>query len=89
MESTVKRLYVKLRRWFFERLGTLAYRLAQYDTCELCGEDFADGPCVGCGRRICIDCNSGYYEDEELCKECRKDITPEEEAQDLVDQQEL
>jgi hypothetical protein len=27
-------------------------------------------------------CDSGYYTDAELCTECRKDITPEEEEED-------
>jgi hypothetical protein len=27
-------------------------------------------------------CNSGYYSDAELCRKCRKDITPEEEEED-------
>lgn len=27
-------------------------------------------------------CESGYYADESLCSECRKEITPEEYAED-------
>jgi hypothetical protein len=30
-------------------------------------------------------CNSGYYTDAELCTDCRKDITPEELAEDSKD----
>ena len=82
-------MFIKLRRWFFRTIGTIAYRLAQLDRCEICDEDFADGECVGCDRRICMSCNSGYYEDETLCTLCRKDITPEEEAEDQRAQAEL
>ena len=28
---------------------------------------------------VCSGCNSGYYSDEDLCRECRSEITPEEE----------
>ena len=77
-----RRMIIRLRRWFFATVANLAYRLGKLDICEVCEEEIADGPCVGCGRRICMNCNSGYYEDEELCTLCRKDITPEEEGAD-------
>jgi len=38
-------------------------------------------PCVGCGHFICYGCDSMFYEDENLCVECRATITPEEEAE--------
>ena len=52
------------------------------DSCELCGNEQSDYMCVGCQRRICAMCESGYYADENLCSECRKNISPEEEAED-------
>jgi hypothetical protein len=78
----MKQLWLKIRRWYFARLSNLAYWLGRQDVCELCGEEIADGSCVGCERSICMNCDSRYYEDEVLCTACRKDITPEEEAAD-------
>jgi hypothetical protein len=70
------------KRWFFGWWGGFADWVNGKDACELCGNEKADYICVGCEKRICCMCNSGYYEDAELCRECRKDITPEEEAED-------
>jgi hypothetical protein len=75
--------YIK-REFFGWWKGFIEWVTAQ-DTCELCGNEKADYLCVGCERRICMMCNSGYYADAELCKACRKEITPEEEAEDRKD----
>jgi len=50
--------------------------------CDLCKENAIDSTCVDCGKEICVECDSGYYSDETLCVECRKQITPEEEEAD-------
>lgn len=71
-----------LKRHFFEWWGPFSDYVSGLDACELCGNDQADYICVGCDKRICCMCESGYYEDENLCTACRKDITPEEEAED-------
>jgi hypothetical protein len=75
-------MIIKLRRWFFEKLERINRWREWHDVCEICKEETKDYVCVGCDRRICIDCESGYYEDENLCVLCRKDITPAEEAED-------
>jgi len=75
-------MITKLRRWFFEKLENLNRWREAHDLCEVCKEETKDYICVGCDRRICCGCDSGYYEDAELCTLCRKDITPEEEADD-------
>ncbi len=51
--------------------------------CELCHEEPADYTCVSCEKDICAGCESGYYSDEDLCRECRAAISPEEEAEDI------
>ena len=60
----------------------LAYRIKQLDKCELCKTNEVMSTCIGCNKRICYECESGYYADVELCNECRKEITPEEYADD-------
>ena len=72
----------KVKRWFWGIMSNVAYQIGRLDICELCEEEIVDGPCVGCGRRICMNCDSLYYDDETLCVECRKDITPDEEEED-------
>jgi len=79
-------MFTKIRRGFFGFLETMRARITNYldehDLCEICKENISDEICVGCDRRICGECNSGYYSDAELCKTCRADISPKEEAQD-------
>lgn len=82
-------MFTRLRRWLFEKANSLRDWINSFDICELCHEEVVDLSCVGCKRRICMDCESGYYEDESLCKKCRSDITPEDEEQDRKDQLEL
>jgi hypothetical protein len=84
-EKGIRLMFIRLRRWFYGKIASIAHWLGTKDVCELCMEEIADGPCVGCERRICMNCDSGYYADEMLCTECRKDITPEEEAEDRKD----
>ena len=69
----------RLKRWFFEVLRDF---LLQHDHCEICSEFEPFYTCISCDRRYCVDCESGYYEDENLCSECRATITPEQEAED-------
>jgi ribosome-binding protein aMBF1 (putative translation factor) len=71
-----------LKREFFDWWTGFRDWVNAKDSCELCGNEIADNICVGCDRRICDMCNSGYYEDAELCQACRHDITPEEEEED-------
>jgi hypothetical protein len=75
-------MWKKLKREFFYRWRGFSNWINEQDACEICGNEQAQDICVGCDRRICYMCNSGYYEDAELCTSCRKDITPEEEAED-------
>jgi hypothetical protein len=75
----------RLRNYFWDWWQGFRDWIDGKDACELCGNEKADYICVGCEKRICCMCNSGYYEDAELCRECRKDITPEEEEQDRRD----
>jgi hypothetical protein len=82
-------MFKQFKRWYYGKIAYLSYRLEMMDVCELCKEGIVDAPCVGCGRRICGSCDSLYYEDEYLCTECRKDITPEEEEEDRKLQTEL
>jgi hypothetical protein len=72
-------MLTKLRRWFFGKWHRVNSWIEDKDVCEICGEERADTVCIGCGKRICWLCNSLYYIDEDLCTECRRDITPEEE----------
>lgn len=81
-----RKMFKRLRRWFYGKIADIAYWLGTKDVCELCGEDIADGGCVGCERRICMNCDSGYYDDETLCTDCRAKITPEEEESDRQEQ---
>jgi len=71
-----------LKREFFGWWSGFREWVNAKDSCELCGNEHTDYICVGCDRRICCMCDSGYYTDAELCTECRKDITPEEEEED-------
>lgn len=73
------------KRWFFGWFKGFAEWVSGKDECELCGNEKADYICVGCDKRICCMCDSGYYQDAELCTECRKNITPEELAEDRKD----
>ena len=65
-----------LKREFFGWFAGFKDYISGLDSCELCGNEQADNICVGCDRRICCMCNSGYYEDAELCTDCRAKITP-------------
>ena len=72
-----------LKREFFGWFSGFKDYIRGLDSCELCGNEIADNICVGCDRRICDMCESGYYQDVTLCTSCRAEITPEEEAYDL------
>jgi hypothetical protein len=74
-----------LKREFFGWWSGFRDWVTAQDTCEICGNELADYLCIGCDRRICLMCDSGYYGDASLCKDCRKDITPEQEAEDCKD----
>ena len=78
-------MLTKVRRWFLRKWQSLDHWIKELDACELCGNEKADCECVGCDRRICCMCNSGYYEDVELCTDCRKEISPQEEQADCED----
>jgi hypothetical protein len=71
-----------LKREFFDWFAGFKNFIQGLDCCELCGNEQADSICVGCDKRICCMCDSGYYSDVELCTNCRANLTPEEEAQD-------
>jgi hypothetical protein len=79
---------MRIKRWFLRWLEVVIDRLshwqAENDTCEVCQKFTADRECIGCDRRYCHDCESGYYEDADLCTLCRADITPEQEAEDRI-----
>jgi hypothetical protein len=74
-----------LKREFFGWWSGFRDWVSGMDSCELCGNEKADYVCVGCEKRICCMCESGYYSDESLCMACRHDITPEQEAEDRKD----
>jgi hypothetical protein len=74
-----------LKREFFGWFAGFKDYISGLDSCELCGNEWTDSTCSGCNKRICCMCESGYYEDESLCKRCRHDITPEEEEEDRRD----
>ena len=74
-----------LRREFFGWFAGFKDYISGLDSCELCGNEQSHYICVGCERRICYMCNSGYYTDAELCQVCRTNITPEEEEEDRRD----
>lgn len=82
MRKWVKRIFFEWWRGFSEWVN-------EKDACELCGNEKSDYVCVGCLKRICCMCESGYYSDAELCDSCRDEITPEEEAEDRKLQAEL
>ena len=71
--------FTRIKRWVFDFIKRL---IEEHDLCGICGDDVGDYLCVGCDRRICGACDSRYYNDAELCTECRKNITPEEEEMD-------
>ena len=78
-------MWKDIRRSFFSWWREFCNWVNGLDACELCGNEQADATCAGCEKRICCMCNSGYYEDAELCMDCRKEITPEEEEKDRRD----
>jgi hypothetical protein len=71
-------IYVRLIDW-----------LQEHSRCEICHEEQVAHLCIGCGRYICYGCDSMFYEDENLCIECRATITPEEEAEMAREQVDL
>lgn len=79
-------MLTRLRRWLFSFIERVHHWKVDHDLCELCRKDESQTNCISCNRRICYGCDSHYYEDVELCVECRKDITPEEEEQDRKEQ---
>jgi hypothetical protein len=86
----MKRKFLRYLYWHLhDWISSVALWLDVHDVCEVCKKESAANVCIGCDRRICFECNSGYYEDETLCMECRKEITPEEEAEDRQLAQEL
>jgi hypothetical protein len=78
-----------IMRTFFRSLDQINYFFGPYDLCEICHDQRSDNICIGCERRICYQCTTGYYVDGDLCTICRASITPEEEAEDQRDQAEL
>ncbi len=79
-------MLAKLKRWFFRFIDKVSCYFGQYDLCEICHVQRTDNTCIGCDRRICQECTTGYYIDEDLCAICRASITPEEEAEDQREQ---
>jgi len=75
-------MFKYLKRSFFGWFSGFRDYINGLDSCERCGNEWTDYTCVGCERRICCMCESGYYEDANLCSSCRHDITPEEEEED-------
>jgi predicted amidophosphoribosyltransferase len=63
----------------------LEQKCSDLSNCELCNSMTVAKVCIGCGSYVCYGCDSGYYEDETLCLNCRKEITPEQEAEDWKD----
>jgi hypothetical protein len=57
------------------------------ELCTLCHEEPADTSCVACEKEICYACDSGYYSDENLCKDCFAHMTPEEIESDRIEQE--
>ncbi len=76
----------RIKRWLFGKLAILNRWREAHDLCEICHEEQACSICVGCEQRICCECTSGYYADEDLCLACRAQITPEEEEADRLEQ---
>ena len=81
----ISRWRLKVRRWFFGWLEVFIDRASHWqndhDICELCKEEVTSLICIGCERRHCHECTSGFYEDVDQCNLCRNDISPEEEAE--------
>lgn len=75
-------MWRKCKHKFFEFWQGFRHWIDEMDACEVCGNEKADYICVGCDKRICCMCDSGYYSDAEICRPCRAQITPEEEAED-------
>ena len=75
-------MFVKVKRCLIEWAKKIKRLADSYDKCEVCHEEDAEYICVGCDKHICGACESGYYADEDLCKQCRFKITPEEEEAD-------
>ena len=78
-------MWKDIRRSFFSWWSGFRDWIDGLDACEICGNEMSNYICAGCEKRICCMCNSGYYEDAELCMDCRKEITPEEEEKDRRD----
>jgi hypothetical protein len=75
-------MFKYLKREFFGWWSGFRDWVSGLDSCELCGNEKSDYTCIGCLKRICCMCESGYYSDANLCSSCRHDITPEEEEED-------
>ena len=78
-------MFARLRRWLFSFIERVNHWNVDHDLCELCDTDESQTNCITCGKRICYGCDSRYYDDVELCTECRKNITPKEEEDDRID----
>ena len=78
-------MWKDIRRSFFSWWSGFRDWIDGLDACEICGNEMSNYICAGCEKRICCMCESGYYSDENLCTECRKEITPEEEEKDRRD----
>jgi hypothetical protein len=73
----------KLLHYLFNLIDKFGRWRDQHDICEVCDQNPAYTRCwEGCGKRICDECESFYYEDATICKECEADITPEEREAD-------
>lgn len=74
---------MKLKHYLFNFLEWLEKWRKEHDICEVCHENPVELRCYeGCGKRICSNCESYYYEDATICVECRNAITPEQEVEE-------
>lgn len=74
---------MKLKHYLFNFIEWLNEWRREHDLCEVCHESSVETRCYeGCGKRICDNCESYYYEDATICVECRDKITPEQEAEE-------
>lgn len=93
VEKDVVKLFAPIQHWVFNVIEWLEAWRMRHDICQCCYEEPVTQRCYeGCGKRICDNCESYYYEDATICVECRDKITPDEEAEmrkdaivDLID----
>lgn len=79
----MKLLITRFALW----LESVAYRLRErFDVCHYPGCTYgADSWCITGGHRHCVDHNSDFYSDVEMCQVCYEQMTPEEIAREIAE----